>query len=43
MQIAKKDKGRVIMKNGIKYIEMNGKYYNYFSYVNAGILFQEDI
>ena len=43
LQVAKKGKGRAIMKNGIKYIEMEGKYYNYYSYINAGILIQEFI
>jgi len=31
------------MKNGIKYVELNGKIYNYYSYVNAGILISEQI
>jgi hypothetical protein len=43
MQVAKKDKGRVVMKKGVKYVEMNGKYFNYFSYINAGVLIQENI
>ena len=43
MQIVKKNKGKVIMKKGIKYIEMDGKYYNYFSYINAGVLIKEGI
>jgi hypothetical protein len=43
MQIAKKAKGRVVMKKGIKYVELEGKYYNYFSYLNAGVLIQENI
>jgi hypothetical protein len=43
MQVARKNKGRVIMKKDIKYIEMDGKYYNYFSYINAGILIPEII
>jgi hypothetical protein len=43
LQIAKKGKGRAIMKKGIKYIEMDGKYYNYYSYINAGILIPEVI
>jgi hypothetical protein len=43
MQVARKNKGRVIMKKGIKYIEMDGKYYNYFSYINAGVLIPEII
>ena len=43
LQVAKRGKGRAIMKNGIKYIEMDGKYYDYYSYTNAGILIQEFI
>ena len=43
MQVARKNKGRVIMKKDIKYIEMDGKYYNYFSYINAGVLIPEII
>ena len=43
MQVPRKNKGRVIMKKGIKYIEMDGKYYNYFSYINAGVLIPEVI
>ena len=43
LQIAKKGKGKAIMKNGIKYVEMDGKYYDYYSYINAGILIQEFI
>ena len=43
MQIKKKDKGRVVMKKGIKYVELDGKYYNYFSYINAGVLIKENI
>lgn len=41
LQIQKKNKGRVINKDGIKYIEMDGKYYDYYSYMNAGILIPE--
>jgi hypothetical protein len=43
LQIARKDKGHVISKKGVKYIELNGKYYDYFSYINAGILIPEVI
>jgi len=43
LQIKKKNKGRVISKSGIKYIEMDGKYYDYYSYMNAGILIPEII
>jgi hypothetical protein len=42
-QMYKKNKGRVISKKGIKYVEMNGKIYNYYSYINAGILIPEEI
>ncbi len=42
-QIARKNKGKVIMKNGVKYVELNGKIYNYYSYVNAHVLIPEEI
>jgi len=42
-QIPKKNKGRVVSKKGIKYVEMDGKIYNYYSYINAGILIREEI
>jgi len=42
-QIAKKGKGRVVSKKGIKYVEIDGKIYNYYSYINAGILIPEEI
>ncbi len=42
-QLARKNKGRVILKNGNKYVVLNGKVYNYHSYVNAGILIPEEI
>ena len=41
LQVAKKGKGKAIMKNGVKYIEMDGRYYDYYSYINAGILIPE--
>jgi hypothetical protein len=43
MQVKKINKGRVIMKRGKKYIELENKYYDYFSYINAGILVPENI
>jgi len=43
MQIMKKNKGKVVMKNNKKYIELDGKYYNYFSYLNAGVLIPEEL
>jgi hypothetical protein len=42
-QIKKKDTGRVVSKKGVKYVELNGKIYNYYSYTNAGILIPEEI
>jgi hypothetical protein len=43
MQVKKRNKGKVVMKNGIKYIELDKKYYDYFSYLNAGVLVSENI
>ena len=42
-QLARKNKGRVVSKKGLKYVELNGKIYNYYSYINAGILIPEEI
>ncbi len=38
LQVARKNKGVVVSKNGNKYVMMNNKLYDYFSYVNAGLL-----
>jgi hypothetical protein len=38
MQVLKKNKGVVVSKDGTKYVMMNNKLYDYFSYKNAGIL-----
>ena len=38
MQVLRKNKGTVISKNGVKYVMINKKLYDYFSYKNAGIL-----
>jgi hypothetical protein len=43
MQMKKKNKGKVIMKKGVKFVELDNKYYDYFSYVNAGVLIPENI
>uniref|UniRef100_A0A6C0DMD4 Helicase ATP-binding domain-containing protein n=1 Tax=viral metagenome TaxID=1070528 RepID=A0A6C0DMD4_9ZZZZ len=43
MEVQKRGKGRVVQKRGVKYVELDGKYYDYFSYVNAGILIPEVI
>jgi hypothetical protein len=42
-QIVKKGKGKVILNKGKKYVELNGKIFNYHSYVTAGILIPEEI
>ena len=31
-------KGKVVSKNGIKYVLLNDKLYDYYSYKNAGVL-----
>ena len=33
-----KNRGRVVSRNGVKYVLLNDKLYDYFSYKNAGIL-----
>jgi superfamily II DNA or RNA helicase len=38
LQVKRKNKGVVVSKNGKKYVMMNNKLYDYFSYVNAGLL-----
>lgn len=38
MQVIKKDKGVVISRDGKKYVTINNKLYDYFSYKNAGVL-----
>jgi hypothetical protein len=42
LQMAKKDKGRVISKDGKKYVLLNDKIYEYYSYINAGVLLPVD-
>ena len=42
-QLQRKNKGRVVSRKGLKYVELNGKIYNYYSYINAGILIPEEI
>jgi superfamily II DNA or RNA helicase len=37
-QVLKKNKGVVIEHNGKKYVMLNNKFYDYYSYKNAGIL-----
>jgi hypothetical protein len=43
VQVQKKGKGRVIVKNRDKYVLLDGKVYNYHSYKNAGVLIPEEI
>jgi hypothetical protein len=35
---SKKNKGKVVSRDGIKYVLLNNKLYDYFSYKNAGVL-----
>jgi len=42
-QYTKKDRGRVVLKNGKKYVIMKDKLYDYYSYVNAGVLLPANI
>ena len=42
-QVNKKDKGKVITKDGEKYVLLNDKIYDYFSYKKAGLLLPVDI
>lgn len=42
-QHIRKDRGRVILKNGKKYVILKDKLYDYYSYVNAGILLPANI
>lgn len=38
-----KNKGKVVSKNGIKYVLLGDKLYDYNSYVNAGLLYRANI
>ena len=38
LQVKKNAKGKVVSRNGEKYVLVDGKIYDYFSYVNAGVL-----
>jgi hypothetical protein len=42
-QVTKKDKGVVVMRDGNKYVMINNKLYDYYSYKNAGILLSAKI
>jgi SNF2-related domain/Helicase conserved C-terminal domain len=42
-QHTRKDKGRAVIKNGNKYVLLKNKLYDYYSYVNAGILLPANI
>jgi superfamily II DNA or RNA helicase len=37
-QYTRKDRGRAVIKNGKKYVLLKNKLYDYYSYVNAGVL-----
>lgn len=38
LEVVRKNKGKVVVKDGVKYVLMNNEIYDYFSYKNAGIL-----
>jgi hypothetical protein len=40
MQVTRKNKGTVVSRNGKKYVVINNKLYDYFSYKNAGVLIE---
>jgi hypothetical protein len=42
-QHIKKDRGRVVLKNGKKYVILKDKLYDYYSYVNASILLPAEL
>lgn len=42
-QVALKDKGKVVTRNGNKYILLDGKIFDYFSYTKAGLLLPVDL
>lgn len=42
-QKTRKNKGIVVSKDGVKYVMINDKVYDYYSYVNAGILYPANI
>jgi len=42
-QKLRKNKGTVVSKNGVKYVTMNDKLYDYYSYVNSGLLYPANI
>lgn len=42
-QKIQKNKGNVVSKEGVKYVMMDGKLYDYNSYVNAGLLYPANI
>ena len=39
----KKDKGKTVIINDKKYVKLNNNFYDYDSYINAGILIKVDI
>ena len=42
-QHIRKDRGQVVLKNGKKYVLLKDKLYDYYSYVNAGLLIPANI
>lgn len=43
LQKLRKNRGTVVSKDGVKYVLLNDKLYDYFSYVNSGLLYRANI
>jgi hypothetical protein len=43
LQKLRKNLGTVVTKDGVKYVLLNKKLYDYYSYVNAGLLYRADV
>jgi superfamily II DNA or RNA helicase len=43
MQKMRKNLGTVVSRDGVKYVLLNNKLYDYFSYVNSGLLYRANI
>jgi hypothetical protein len=43
LQKLRKNLGSVVSRNGVKYVLLNKKLYDYYSYVNAGLLYRANV
>lgn len=43
LQVEKTNKGKVVSRNGNKYVLLDGKLYDYFSYKNSGVLLHANL